>query len=367
MVKKEYTYIIAAVVIIAVAVVAFYAFSGSNTANTPVVSSSPAQQQLQPLNVGYLPNNGHAIIFIAQEKGYFEKEGLNVNLVQFQNSAEGTNAIISKKIDVGGFGLVPLIYISKGYNETIIGGLDGDAAGLVVTSDKADQYQNLTKFSDLTVFKGKTIATVRASTGDIHFRDALTKAGLNLTTDVTIVELANPQLVLDAVKSGKADAGMVWTPYMEQSETEGFTVVLYTGDFYPNHPCCRIAVLTDNLNANRDTYVKFERALIESYEWLKQNPNASVDIVGKYVPVNRSVLQDAMTDNETYNSPDPNLHAIDNVYAMMKNMNYINTTVNIDDHVDTSIYKQALDELAKENPSDPFYAQQEAIYQTQDG
>jgi NitT/TauT family transport system substrate-binding protein len=362
-IKKEYTYITAAVVIIAIAAVAFYAFTGSSTTKTTAAAST---QQLQSLNVGYLPNNGHAIIFIAQEKGYFEKEGLQVNLFQFQNSAEGTNAIISKKIDVGGFGLAPLIYISKGFNETIIGGLDGDAAGLVVTSDKASQYANLTKFSDLTVFKGKTIATVRASTGDIHFRDALTKAGLNLKTDVTIVELASPQLVLDAVKSGKADAGMVWTPYMEQSETEGFTVVLYTGDFYPNHPCCRIAVLTDNLNANRTTYVSFDKALIESYEWLKANPDASVDIVGKYVPVNRSVLQDAMTDNKTYNSPDPNLHAIDNVYAMMKNMNYINTTVNIDDHVDTSVYKQALDELVKEYPSDPFYAQQEAVYQTQD-
>ena len=365
-IKKEYTYIIAAVVIIAIAAVAFYAFTGSSTTKTTAAASSGTQTQLKSLNVGYLPNNGHALIFIAKEKGYFEKEGLDVNLLQFQNSAEGTNAIIAKKVDVGGFGLTPLIFVSKGANETIIGGLDGDAAGLVVTADKADQYKNLTTFKDLVALKGKTIATVRASTGDIHFRDALTQAGLDLTKDITIQELANPQLVLDAVKAGKVDAGLVWTPYMEQAQSQGFKVVLYTGDLYPHHPCCRIAVLTDNLNTNRNTYVKFDRALIESYKWLKENPDASVDIVGKYVPVNRSILQDAMTNGKTYNSPDPNKNGIDKIYTMMKNMNYINTTVNIDDHVDTSVYKQALDELVKENPSDTFYAQQETVYQTLD-
>lgn len=369
--KKEYTYIIAAVIIIAIAAVAFIAVTGSGltapAAKTTAASAAPqSNAQLKTLNVGYLPNNGHALIFIAKEKGYFEKEGLDVNLFQFQNSAEGTNAIIAQKIDVGGFGLTPLIFVSKGANETIIGGLDGDAAGLVVTADKADQYKNLTTFKDLAVFKGKTIATVRASTGDIHFRDALTQAGLDLKKDVTLQELANPQLVLDAVKAGKVDAGLVWTPYMEQAQSQGFKVVLYTGDLYPNHPCCRIAVLTDNLNSNRDTYVKFDRALIESYKWLKENPDASVDVVAKYVNVNRSVLQDAMTNGKTYNSPDPNKHAIDKIYTMMKNMNYINTTVNIDDHIDTSVYKQALDELVKENPSDTFYADQETVYKTLD-
>jgi NitT/TauT family transport system substrate-binding protein len=370
--KKEHQYVLIAVVIVAIVAIVFVGSIGfgkqapATTLSSSAQASTTATTQLKSLNVGYLPNNGHAIIFVAKEKGFFEKEGLDVNLFQFQNSAEGTNAIIAKKIDVGGFGLAPLIFISKGANETIIGGLDGDAAGLVVIADKADQYKNLNDFKDLSVFKGKTIATVRGSTGDIHFRDALTQAGLDLKKDVTIQELANPQLVLDAVKSGKSDAGMVWTPYMEQAETQGFKVVLYTGDFYPNHPCCRIAVLTDNLNSNRDTYINFDKALIESYKWLKENPDASVDVVGKYVPVNRSVLQDAMTDGKTYNSPDPNKNGTDRIYTMMKNMNYINTTVNIDDHIDTSVYKQALDELARENPSDSFYAQQETVYQTLD-
>ena len=129
-------------------------------------------------------------------------------------------------------------------------------------------------------------------------------------------------------------------------------------------PCCRIAVLSDELTANRDSYVRFEKALIESYKWLSENPDASVDVVGKYVQVDKSVLKEAMTNGKTYNSPDPNSRGIDKIYGMMKNMNYINSSVNIDDHIDKTVYKQALDELTAANPNDQFYKNQQAIYQT---
>ncbi|MFA4862014.1 ABC transporter substrate-binding protein [Methanoregula sp.] len=364
--NSSYLLIVLAILVIGMAVIAGCTGSEKSTTTAPSSTQAPATTAapLTPLNVGYLPNNGHALIFIAKEKGFFEKQGLDVSLFQFQNSAEGTNAILAKKVDVGGFGLTPLVFISKGANETIIGGLDGDAAGLVVTADKADQYRNLTTPADLAIFKGKTIATVRASTGDIHFRDALTKAGLDLKKDITIQELASPSAVLEAVKAGKVDAGLVWTPYMELAESQGLRVVLYTGDFYPRHPCCRIAVLTDELSKNRDTYVRFEKALIESYKWLSENPDASVDVVGKYVSVDKSVLKEAMTNGKTYNSPDPNTKGIDRIHTMMKNMNYINTSVNIDDHIDRTVYKQALDELTRANPADAFYQTQQTVYVT---
>ena len=37
---------------------------------------------------------------------------------------------------------------------------------------------------------------------------------------------------------------------------------------------------------------------------------------------------------------------------MMKDSGYIDTDVKIEDHIDSTVYKQALDELIKENPDD---------------
>ena len=49
----------------------------------------------------------------------------------------------------------------------------------------------------------------------------------------------------------------------------------------------------------------------------------------------------------------------------MQSIGYINSTVDIRDHVDTSVYKQALDELAKQHPENTVYQQLEADYPKQ--
>lgn len=322
------------------------------TSDSPILTKS--------IRIGYLPTNGHALVFIAEEQGYFKEQGLDVELYQFQNSAEGSNAIIAKKIDAGGFGPSPLVYASKGSPVTIFSGLMGEGAGLVALPEKAQE------FTDISSFVGKNVATVRMSSGDIHFRGSFEKAGYDLTKDITIHELASPSAVMDAVKAKKVDAGVVWTPYMEMAEHQGLTVVFYTSEQYPKHPCCRVAALTENVEADRDLYIRMEKALIQAYRFAQVNPDGAVDDVIKYVKIDRDVLKKAMESPHTYISPDPNLNGIVETYDLLKTIGYIETDVDIRNHVDTSIYKQALDELAAKNPDDPVYRQLQADYRLLD-
>ena len=357
--KKEYTYIaLAIVLIVIIAGVAASGFLGTKSVKDPVTPAN--QPALKTLNVGYLPTNGHALVFIAQEQGFFRQQGLDVQLLSFPNSAEGLNAIVAGKIDTGGFGPAPLVYAAKGAPVTVIGGLMGSGAGVIARPDKAGQ------FTTITDFKGKTIATVRMSSGDIHFRGAFQNAGLDLKKDITIQELESPAAVLDAVKAGKVDAGIVWTPYMEMAQNQGLSVVLYTDQYYPNHPCCRISALTDNIAKDKGTYVKFEKALIEAYGFSKTNPTASVDAVSKYVKINKTVIAQALDSPHFYISPDPNLHGDVKTYGLLQSIGYINSTVKIEDHIDTSVYKQALDELSAQNQNDAFYQGLQSDYKTMD-
>ncbi len=314
------------------------------------------QTGIKNLRVGYLPTNGHALIFIAQEEGFFKEQGLDVELYQFQNSAEGANAIIAKKIDAGGFGPSSLVYASRGSPVTVFSGLMGEGAGLVALPENAKD------FTEISSFVGKNVATVRMSSGDIHFRGAFEAAGYDLKKDVTIHELASPSAVMDAVKSKKVDAGVVWTPYMEMAEEQGLTVVFYTSEKYPKHPCCRVAALTESIETDRDLYIRMEKALIQAYRFAQVNPEGAIDAVHKYVKIDREVLKKAMESPHTYISPDPNLNGIVKTYDLLQTVGYIETDVDIRNHVDTSIYKQALDELTNQNPDDPVYKQLQADY-----
>ncbi|MCK9318642.1 ABC transporter substrate-binding protein [Methanoculleus sp.] len=355
MTKQKNGIIIAGVAIVLIAVVAgiigFLPGTPATTVNDSTGTPTASPQTEKTLRIGYLPSTGHALLFIANEQGYFDEQRLNVELFQFQNSAEGSTAIIAKKIDVGGFGPSPLVYASKGSPVTVIGGLMAEGSGVIALPDKADQLQ------DLKSFAGKTVATVRMSSGDIHFRGAIQDAGLDLQKDITIQELASPSAVLDAVKARKVDAGVIWTPYMEMARDQGLSVIAYTSEYYPDHPCCRIAALTENLEADRDAYVRMEKALIQAYRYSRTNPDEAVDDVLRYVTIDRDVLKTAMENPYSSISPDPNLNGVVQTYDLLKSIEYIETSVRIQDHVDTSVYKQALDELASENPNDPVYRQ----------
>ena len=93
-----------------------------------------ADNTTHTLKVGYLPVTGHAKFFVAKEQGLFAQEGLDVELIEFVNSADGLNAVVAGKLDIGAFGTTaPLAHIAKGTDLRIIGGIMGEDASLIAT------------------------------------------------------------------------------------------------------------------------------------------------------------------------------------------------------------------------------------------
>lgn len=326
-----------------------------------VTSTSIALAEEKTIRLGYLPTTGHVLTFVAKEKGFFAEQGLDVQLSQFPNSADGYNALTAGKLDVIAMGsTAPAVYIAKGTDLTYIGGLMGEGAAAISLPGRANE------FKDIKDFKGKTIATVRMSTGDVVFRSALHDAGLNWSKDVTIQELKSPSIVLDAVKTGKVDIGIVWLPYQQVAETQGLKIVQYGDSFYPNHPCCRFVVKSSTLVDDKDTYVKFEKALIEAYHYIKTNPQESVDAASKYVDFKKNVIYDSIFSEHFNYSPDPNKKAIEQWWKMVNTIGYVSSSEDIDKHIDPTLYKQALDELIKANPNDEIYKDLLANYKKND-
>ena len=297
------------------------------------------------IRLGYLPTSGHALTFVAKEQGFFADQGLDVQLSLFPNSADGYNALTAGKLDIIAMGsTAPAVYIAKGNDLKYIGGLMGEGAAAVVKQDRAAEFGSINDFS------GKTIATVRMSTGDVVFRNAMHEAGIDWEKDVTIQELKSPSIVMDAVKTSKADVGIVWLPYQQISESQGLKVVLNSDTFSPEHPCCRFVVSAATLKNDRDSLVNFETALIQAYDYIKTNPDESVKDVQKYVDFDRTVIADSIFSEHFNFSPDPNKKAIEMWWEMMNDIGFIDSDEDIDEHIDTTVYKEALDNLISEQP-----------------
>ncbi len=85
---------------------------------------SPSNASTLPeVRLGYLEHPGNALCQIAESKGLYRKEGLNVKLVRFADSTEGLAALESGKIDVGAFPTAETLRgIAKGMEFRIIAG-----------------------------------------------------------------------------------------------------------------------------------------------------------------------------------------------------------------------------------------------------
>ena len=170
------------------------------------MASSLMAADLPKLRVGYIPDPAHGLFFVAREKGYFKEEGVDVELYQFGSASEGMAALKAEKLDVGTFGTTaPLLFISKGSDFTIFGGMMIGGQAIITRPEKLAELSG----KDLKVYKGKKIALVKLSTGDVVFKGALKKAGIDWKKDITFVEFGSAAAVVEAVKKGAVDAGLV--------------------------------------------------------------------------------------------------------------------------------------------------------------
>jgi NitT/TauT family transport system substrate-binding protein len=322
-------------------------------------AEAAARAELTKFNVGYLASTGHILYFIAKEKGYFEEEGLDVNLALFTNSGEGINAVLTGKLDAGSFGTAPpFTFIERGRDIVIFGGQMTEGHAVIAKPDKAEELK------DINNFRGKTVATVRLATGDIVLRGALAGAGIDWEKDLTINEMESPAAALEAVKSGKADAGVVWTPFRKMAEDQGLEIVHYSGE-YPkmkDHPCCRQIATGASLKANPDDYRSFLAALIKAYDFYRSDHDGSVEILSKYVNIANDILVEETYGPHISSSPDPNIEGVAEFWNAMKEAKYITSDEDIRKHVNTELFSEALNAKLEESPDNARYKELKAAF-----
>jgi NitT/TauT family transport system substrate-binding protein len=317
--------------------------------------------ELIKLRVGYLPTSGHLLYFVAKEKGFFEKEGLDVELFRFTNSGEGLTAIKTGKLDAGSFGTsAPLAFIAQGADFVMFGGQMGEGHALIAKPEKAE------RFKDLKNYKGSTIGAVRLATGDIVFRAALHQAGIDWKKDLTIKEFDSPVAVMEAVKKGSIDAGLVWIPFYTMAEKQGLKVVKYSGDVIKSHTCCRQVALSVTLNQRQPDFEKFMTALLQAYRFYLNNKDETVDAVAKYVQIDKQDLFKDIYDGHLLVSPDPHKKSILQFWEFMKEANYVTSSENIDKRVNTTLYANALAKLQKREPKEKLWKDLDKEFRTGD-
>jgi NitT/TauT family transport system substrate-binding protein len=319
------------------------------------VPAATAQKPLVHIKVGHLLVPGQGKIFIAQELGYFKDAGLDVELVEFQNSADSSAALRAGKLDFSASGATaPLFHIAKGAdNIVIVGGVHNEDAALITTPESAKSIHQVT---DL---KGKKVAVIRLSTGDSILRGYLVEHGIQPGKDVQVFELKNPPAVIEAVRSGEVDAGMVWEPFIVRSREAGLVVVSTSRQILPNHPCCRLIANKKIVDEHPEVVEAFLSAFLRAEQFGIDHRAEAVDILTKYIKLDRYVIDEAYNNDQP---TDPDITNTTRFWNVMGEIGYANPDKKIGNYINVTFYKNALDKLHAAEPHNPLWQRQEESF-----
>jgi len=201
------------------------------------------------------------LVYIAEDQGFFEKNGLNVTIKDYTSGKAAGDAVLNGEADIStsaGF-----VFVSHSFNYTDLRIL-GTVATKQVKELIARKDKGITTINDLI---GKKIGVTKKSGAEFLFGTFLTYNALSYQ-DVEIVDL-RPQDIVESISNGSIDAAFIWDPYLyEIKEILGENAISWPGgeDFY-------FVLLTkeDWLTNNSAATKRFMKSLIEAEDYVKDN------------------------------------------------------------------------------------------------
>ncbi|MFZ3417401.1 MULTISPECIES: ABC transporter substrate-binding protein [unclassified Arthrobacter] len=187
-------------------------------------AAGSGNSDLRDVTIGLFPSSAVGAIQLGIDKGYFEEEGLNLELLLGQGSAAQLPSLSSGSLDfMLASPTTPLIATAQGLDLKIISGYAANRPDIVEDSVSVlvGPGSDIKSARDL---EGKTVSiNALGSIGEIGIREAVELDGGD-PNKVTFVQLGFNEVGAQ-LESGQIDAGMAGPPFMQQIVADGGSVI----------------------------------------------------------------------------------------------------------------------------------------------
>lgn len=228
----------------------------------------------------------NAGVLIAQEKGWFAEQGINLEVVEFASGPELAAPLASNQLDVGLLGINSglLNAFSRGVRVKFAADAGSTAPGpydyvaIAVRKDLVDSGRVKTPAD----FKGLKVALVGKGTPSDYGLLHLLKEG-GLTLDDVTIELLPFSSMPAAFAASQIDAAFLIDPFLSQAIDTGSAVVFRTGEqFIPGAQLAVIA-FSEVFARNTDAATRFMVAYLKGLRMyndaiVKNDPAAAAEV-----------------------------------------------------------------------------------------
>jgi len=225
-----------------------------------------------------------AQIWVAEEKGFFEKNGVDAEIKPFAFGIDTIDAALTGQLDFGlALDFATTTRLQSGQLKIVSAIIEPEAG-----FHKLAAAQGITKPEDLA---GKTIGIARGTAQHLVTISYLKNFGV---ADTTLTSLPSLLEIVASLRAGRIDAAFVWGDGVAQSkEIPGVTIL---GDDKPANVRLHGYISTTNgfAEKNPQAVVNTLKALAEATEWMEANWSEAVDIVASHAKSPREAVEAQM-------------------------------------------------------------------------
>ena len=242
--------------------------------------------QTPTFNVGAVNNTGGLVVFVAVDKGFFAKNGIDGKVVVRNTGPEISKALDAGEVDFGAANVSNIpVALERGLNVRAIVGYVGSSFAKATDDNMlgivAHPDSGITALAEL---KGKKVGTTFGSMNDMYLVEMLRKQGV---AEAAVNRInATPAAMVPLFDTGKVDAMAVWEPYLTRmmDKVKGAKLLVRGGDLVCF--CAAAHAKPETIYRNRDATQRYVNAMAEAARFVRDPKNLDeVAAIGaRYIP-----------------------------------------------------------------------------------
>lgn len=236
------------------------------------------------VRVGFLGLAGHWFpLWVALDRGFFQREGLDVELIHLNPARLMYSALHSGEIQfaIGSAGSSVLAQ-SGGLQLQII---------MAVVGQLPFEMWSIPSVTSLKDLKGKKVGGSPGGIPDLIIEQALKKVGLT-TRDILRYNIGENTQRFAALKVGVVDVTVIAPPLTHLAKQEGFHRLARASEIVPEVSAASVTVKKDYLKRNQEIALKFSRALVNAIQFSKTKSAEAIETITKWTKQKAELAQD---------------------------------------------------------------------------
>jgi ABC-type nitrate/sulfonate/bicarbonate transport system substrate-binding protein len=241
---------------------------------------------------------GYSPLWVASRLGFFDRQGLDAQLVLVAGADKSTMALVGGSVNVSSGGTDTVIAaVEQGADLVSIGGVINGLTHYIMGGKKFRTFEDL---------RGANVGSSGLTSGTAFvLRRVLRAKGMEYPRDYNLINVGGSAQAFLSLTAGRIDAAIIAVPLNYEAANMGYPVIAKVVDFIPNYQLTEVTVKRSWAEKNRLLTVRFMKGLVQAMRWMHDNKEPAIEFLAKEMQLKPEAARrgwEYYTENKIWNA-----------------------------------------------------------------